>query len=518
MTLPIRFRAPSLFLAGLSLVGLLTSLGSGPEPTGQAAASRTSPGVTHVRIEGALDRGTQALLVRALDEAATRGDRFLVELDTPGGEVELMWQLSRTLLSASDKGLRTVAWVNDQALSAGALLALSCDLLYMRGLASIGSALPVQIGVGGLVPVAEDKEVREKLLSSFRTEFRSVAEARGRPGVLAEAMVDPSVGVVEVEVDGERRLLSRVEWDDLRMRRDSEPRFLRTVVEEGRIFNVNGEEALALGLVDGVAESLDDVIARLGVGRVEPTLVRRTRSEDVAGLLHVWTPLLLILGFVFAYLELKVPGFGIPGGLSIACFGLVVFGRYLVGLADVPHVVLITAGIALLALELFVVPGTIWVGVVGGLAALAGLVWSFAGAGTGFAYPLDRQILFDESFRVLSSAFAALLAVWGLSRVLPKTPIFGRMVLGADAPVESTAGAMPEAAGAHARIAHVGALGHALTPLRPVGKVRLDGDASIDFEARADGAGVERGARVRVVETTGSGRIVVAATDEGSTT
>jgi len=494
----------------LGLVGLLGPTFSAQEEARDVAARS---GVTHVIVEGPLDRGTQALLRRAIDLAAESRDRLVIELDTPGGEVVLMWQMATELLAASKRGVVPVAFVNDDALSAGALLALACEVVYMRPQASIGSALPVRVGPGGLMPVDEDESVREKILSKHREEFRFVAAERGRPQALAEAMVDPEIEVVEITVDGARRLLTNVEYDDLR-RRGEQARFVRTVVARGELFNGSGREALDLGLADGLADSLDEVIAKLGVGASEPRFVQRTRSEDLAGLLHLWSPLLLILGFVLAYVEFKVPGFGLPGIGSIACFLIVLFGRYLVGLADIPHIILLLVGAGLVAVELFLLPGTLWFGIAGALCVVGGLIWSFAGTGTGFAYPLDRQILLEESFRVVVSGLIALVAIWALSRLLPRTPIFNKLVLDAEGgPV--TSGAMLEAGGAHAEVAHVGARGRTLTALRPVGKVVLDADESIDFEARSDGPPLEPGARIRVLEVSGAGRLLVEADADG---
>lgn len=467
---------------------------------------QTSGGVTRVRIEGALDVGTQALLRRALDGAEERGDRLVVELDTPGGDVELMWQLANALLDASDEGIQTAAWIDDRALSAGALLALSCERVYVRAHATFGSALPVTIGPNGLMPVAEDEEVREKLSSALRAEFRGVAERRGRPGLLAEAMVDPELEVVEVRVEGELRLFSSVELDDLRAR-GTPHEFLRTVVARGELFNATGSEAVALGLADGLAETREELWSKLGLSGARETVLVRARSEDLAAWLVALSPLFLIGGFVLLYLELKTPGFGLPGALGLACFAVVLGGQYLVGLADIPHVILIAAGAGLIAAELFLLPGTLWLGLAGALAMLGGLIWSFAGSRLGLDYALDRAIVVEEALRVFGSGFLALIVIWGLSRVLPHTPVLGRMVVAPD--TVGPAAAMPEAGGAHGRVARVGATGRALTALRPVGKVVLEADAALDFEARAEGAEVARGARVRVVEVQPSGRLVV---------
>lgn len=482
-------------------------------PLGAPVPSARAGGLTLVRVEGPLDVGTQALITRAIHAARERGDRLVLELDTPGGEVELMWQLANSLLDAGDDGLSTVAWVHDRALSAGSLLALACHRVYMRSHARIGSALPVQVGPGGLLPVSEDAEVREKISSDLRAEFRGVAEKRGRPGLLAEAMVDPDVEVLEVRDDTGVRLISAKELNDLRAR-GQQPE-VRTVIAAGELLNATGSEAVALGLADGLAESLQELAAKLGLAGVKPTEVRRSRSDDLAAWLHALTPLFLIGGFVLLYLELKAPGFGLNGILALVSFGVVVFGRYLVGLADIPHVLLITGGAALVALELFLMPGAIWPGLTGAAAILFGLIWSFAGGRIGLEYGLDRAILMEESLRVVGAGLLALLVIWGLSRVLPHTPVLSRMVLAGGVDVAgASSGAMPEAHGTRAALARVGAAGRATTALRPVGKVVLDADPALDFEARAEGAEIAAGTRVRVVEVQPSGRLVVAHSGE----
>lgn len=490
------------------LLALTAALVAPARALAPASGAPPAEGLTLVRIEGALDVGTQALVTRAIDGARERGDRLVLELDTPGGEIELMWQIANALLDASASGVATVAWVHDRALSAGALLVLASERVYMRSHATVGSALPVQIGPGGLMPVSEDEDVREKLSSALRAEFRGVAEKRGRSGLLAEAMVDPEVEVLEVATEGGDRLVSRTELDDLNQRGERHE-IVRTVVARGELFNATGSEAVTLGLADGLAESVDELAAKLGLAGVLPTEVRRARSEDLAAWLHTLSPLFLIAGFVLLYLELKTPGLGLHGLLALVAFGVVLFGRYLVGLADIPHVLLITGGAGLVALELFLMPGAIWPGVVGALAILFGLIWSFAGARIGLEYGLDRKILIEESFRVVGAGSLALLVIWGLSRLLPHTPVLSRMVLAGGASAAS--GAMPQAGGARAALARVGVAGRATTDLRPVGKVVLDADRALDFEARAEGVEIAAGSRVRVVEVQPSGRLVVAA-------
>jgi membrane-bound serine protease (ClpP class) len=483
---------------------------SSPE-RGSSPEQDSSPergGVTHIRIDRALDVGTQALLHRAIAHAEKHGNSLLLEIDTPGGEIELMWQMANAIMDASDEGVRTVAWVNDRALSAGALIAIACDELTMRSHATIGSATPVTIGPTGMAPVSEDEDVKEKNYSHLRSEFRGVAVRKGRPPELAEAMIDRQIEVRLVRINGERRTIGGVEWYDLQ-RRGEELEFLRTVVPEGRLLNLSGVEAIEFGLADGLRESLDEVVGKLGLDPVDVVLLERSASEEAAGFLYLIGPLLLVAGLVLAYLELKAPGFGLPGALAIGCFAVMLFGRYLVGLADIPDLILMTVGVVLIAVEIFVLPGTVWVGLVGSLAVLGGLVWSLAAAGSGLQYALDRRILFDQAFGLVTASLIALMAVWALSRILPRTPLFHWLAVAPPEGERAQGAAMPEASGEHAKAARVGAKGRALTALRPVGKVVLDADASLEYEARSEGEEIPSDCRVRVIEVQASGRLLV---------
>ncbi len=459
--------------------------------------------MTLVAIEGPLDVGTLSLVRRATEEALARGDRLVFELDTPGGEVELMWRIARAIGSASEKGLVTVAWVNDRALSAGALVALACDRLYMRSRATIGSAAAITIGPTGPLPVSEDAEVREKFTSSFRSQFRAWAEEQGRSGAIAEAMVDADVEVTQVRVDGELMLLTRTERDDLYERGET-VQLVRTVCQRGEILNLTGREALELEFVDGLAESREELLQRIGCAGVEPTIVARARSEDLAAWLDLLAPLLFIGGLVLAFVELKAPGFGLPGFLSVACFVVLLVGRYLVGLADVPQFVAVGLGVALVAVEVFVLPGAVWPGVLGGLLVLGGLVWSNIGPALWLEHPLDRELALDGAFETVVWAFAAAVLMWLVSRFLPRTSLFGRMVL---EPASATRGDANRVSKDESAL-RAGARGTALTALRPVGKVSLDGNPG-QYEARYPSGTLAAGERVRVVEIQASGRLLV---------
>lgn len=474
------------------------------------AAPRGERAVTHLRIEGALDVGALGLVRRAAEE--TRGVRqaLLIEIDTPGGEIELMWKLARAIDDASRSGLHTIAWVNTHAMSAGALVAMACDRLYMRGAATIGSAYPVRPGPAGLAPVADDPAVREKILASLRAEFRAWAEEHGRNPTIAEAMVDPDVEVRRVRVDNEPRIVSGAEWQDLQIR-GGDVVHEAYLCQVGEILILTGEQARDWGIANAVAETIEAVLDKEGLSGARIVTMQRTRSEDLASFLDSIKVLLLLIGLVAAYIEFKVPGFGAPGIVSIVAFALFLFGQYLVGLADVPHVVAVGLGLAFVALEIFVMPGAIWPGVLGGLLVVGGLVLAMLGPGATLEYGLDRQVLSSAVLRFFLAIAGAVVGGALVSRFLPRTPVLRHLVLaGGDGDMH--AAAMQEAGGARATAARPGALGRALTDLRPVGKVALDGEGSLDWEARSPTGAIDAGARVRVVEVAG-GRLVVEAVE-----
>ncbi len=491
--------------------GIAVGLQEDPDYVGELPP----PAVAHLRIEGELDVGTQSHLRRAIlraQRAAGDGQaRLLVELDTPGGEVELMWKLAGQIDAAAEDGVLVAAWVHSRAYSAGALIAMACDPLLVSPQAAIGAAAPVVMVPGGIAQVP-DETVRAKVTSALRSSFRGWAERHGRPAALAEAMVDASVGVKEVLLDGVPRLMSQAEYDDARSRGDA-LEVVRTIVAPGELLALSGSQAVELGRADALVGSLGEALDKLGVPGAQVEEVPRSRSDELAAVLDSIKYLLLIAGLLAAWTEIKAPGFGLPGIAAIACIGLFLFGRYLVGIADVIHLVAAAAGAILIAVEIFLVPGTLWVGLAGGLLLIGGLVSATVIPAGGFSYPLDRALAIAEGFRLMLGLFVALLGAWGLSRLLPKSPLFSRMVLSPEGPSHTGSALHESATVAEKRERLLGALGVALTDLRPVGKVRLDALRDGDLEARVEGLALDRGARVRVVDVS-SGRLVVGAAPE----
>jgi len=178
-------RPATVLLAVLALLGL-----PGVLPAGEPPPPRGTQQVVFVaRIEGVIDLGLAPFVERVLEEAATAGAAAVIlEINTFGGRVDAAVLIRDALLRAR---VRTVAFVNKRAISAGALISLAAETIAMADGGTIGAATPVEIGLPG----APAQPVAEKTVSYMRKEFRATAESRKRPPLLAEAMVDADVEI-----------------------------------------------------------------------------------------------------------------------------------------------------------------------------------------------------------------------------------------------------------------------------------------------------------------------------------
>lgn len=500
----------SIVALAIAFAALLASLAA---PAAASQAEPPAPPDAYVmEIAGPLSAGHLALFQRASATARADDAALVIVFDTPGGELTRMKQLADAIDSAARGGLRVFGHVDDEALSAGVWLAIACESLYMRQRATIGSAQAIQLTPGGIQPAPE------KIQSSYRAWVRAWAESHGRSPLLAQAMIDVETEVRRVRIDGVTQLISGDEWNDF-VDRGEAPELIGTVVARDRMAAFTGDEAVRYAFADALAESVDEVLAKQGMAGA--TVQRLELSQRERWLSQLWSLrlLFLFLGLFFGYVELKMPGFGIPGILSVTCLAVMFTGQYLIGLADVPHMVLAGLGIVLVAVELFVLPGMLWPGLVGAVCLIAGLLLSQVGPSVDLGSAWDREILLDATWSLSLTATAAVLAIWAVSRYLPNTPVLGRLVLAGGPPDAGgrAGGGVAQEPRAGSSGPRVGARGRALTALRPVGKVALTGDPpGVDHEARAEAGVLERGDEVVVVEVHGDRLVVAAALDSPS--
>lgn len=427
---------------------------------GAATPEQDSPAIVYVApIEGIIDLGLAPFVQRVLDDAATaQAAAVILEINTFGGRVDAAVAIRDALL---DSPVRTVAFVNKRAISAGALIGLAAETLVMAEGSTIGAATPVQLGEPGSAPQAAD----EKSVSYVRKEFRATAESRQRPPLLAEAMVD-----ADVEIPG--------------------------VIAAGKLLTLTTEEALAQNLIDFRADSLENLLQQLGLGDAQVRHASPQWAENVVRVLTnpVVSSLLITIAMFGIILELRTPGFGVPGGVGIASLSLFLWGHWLVNLAGWEDLLLVVGGMALLALEFLVIPGFGIAGILGALVLLAGLVLSLTGDGD------TAPVIVQAAGRVIFALLLAVLSSLLFLRLLPRLPFGRRLILETGLPASQGYESSPP--GDHE---WMGKRGRAMSPLRPAGIAEFDGTR---VDVVSDGPLIESGAAVEVIRVDGN-RIVV---------
>lgn len=440
------------------IAGLLLALGllqAGTTPLAQEPRR-----IVYVApIEGMIDLGLAPYVRRLLDEAAGAGAAAVVlEINTFGGRVDAAVQIRDALLDAR---VPTVAFVNKRAISAGALISLAAERIVMAGGGTIGAATPVQAGG----PDGGARPVEEKTVSYVRKEFRATAEARKRPPLFAEAMVD-----ADVEIRG--------------------------VIAKGKLLTLTTDEALRHKVADLRADTLDDALQKLGLGGAEIRRIAPNWAENVVRFLThpIVSSLLISVAMIGILIELRTPGFGVPGALGVTSLALFLWGHWLVQLAGWEELLLALAGVVLLALEIFVIPGFGIAGALGIVAILAGLVLSMLGPGD------TPQVIMYAAARVVFALLFALLASLLLLRVLPKLPVGRRLILQTELDAAHGYTSAPEG-----DVQMLGRKGRAMSPLHPAGIAEI-GHHRVDVVSEGDP--IDAGRPIVVIRVDGN-RIVV---------
>lgn len=424
-----------------------------------APAAAERPIVYVIPIDGVIDLGLAPLTTRVLEEASRAGAAAVIlEVNTLGGRVDAAVLIRDALLQAR---VRTVAFVHQRAISAGALISLAAETLVMAGGSTIGAATPVEVGLPG----APAQPVAEKTVSYMRKEFRATAESRKRPPLLAEAMVD-----ADVEIPG--------------------------VIDKGKLLTLTTEEALQHQLADFRADTLEAVLEGLQLTGAELRRASQTWAETLVRFLThpVMTSLLMTLGILGLIVELRTPGFGVPGAIGLLSLALFFWGHWLVQLAGWEEVLLVGTGVLLLALEIFVIPGFGLAGLLGMTALLAGLGLGALGAGATW------QAMMAVLSQVVLSFLLAMVASLAVFRLLPRLPLGKRMVLETELPAEAGYISAPER-----DRRWLGKDGVTISPLRPAGIAQLDGER---VDVVSEGAFIEAGAPIQVIRVDGN-RVVV---------
>ncbi|PSL41214.1 membrane-bound serine protease (ClpP class) [Planomicrobium soli] len=410
-----------------------------------------TPTVYVIPIEAEVERGLQSFIERGIEEAEAAGaDTIIFDIDTPGGFVTAADGIARLM---EETELEKIAFINRDALSAGAFLALNSDEIYMHPKGRMGAAQVIdQAG----------NAATDKANSAWLTSMKNAAESTGRDPLYALAMADASISVPELQLG------------------------------EGKLLTLNASEAEQVDYSEGTVSTIEELLALKNYDDANLITINETFSEKLARFLTspIVVPILLSIAFLGLLLELFTPGIGIPGIIGLSSLLLFFYGHMVAGLAGYEAIVLLIIGFGLLAAEVFV-PG----GVLGFLGLMA-IFSSILLAGGDFQ---TTSIAILIALIIATAGMVILLKFFG-----KRLHLFNRIIL-MDA-TDTESGYVSNVN----RTELIGQTAVTMTALRPSGTIKLN-DERID--AVSEGRFVDAGKSVKIIKVEGS-RIVVRELDQ----
>lgn len=399
--------------------------------------------------------GAARLVSKALKQASgLNADVIFIHMNTYGGMLDAADSIRTAILNSS---IPSIVFIDNNAASAGALISIACNRIFMRSGANIGAATVVD---------QEAKPLPDKYQSYMRSMMRSTAEKRGRDPKIAEAMVDPRT-------------------------------FIPGINDSGKVLTFTANEAFKNGYCDGIAETIQEVLnaENLSNARVieyKPTAIDKFISwllnPAISGIL-----ILIIIGGI--YFELQTPGIGFPLLASALAALLYLAPLYLEGLASHWEVLLILAGFVLITLEIFVFPGFGVSGISGITLVILGFVLTLL-PNQGFDFTFTPEVAILESMLTVVVAITlAIIMIFIFGGRVLKSRLFGKLVL--QDTLTSRQGYVSNTDTADLKI---GTQATAYTDLRPSGKIILDGKV---FTAMAESHFISKGTEVKIISADG---------------
>lgn len=408
-------------------------------------------------------RTTQEAFKEAMEMDASY---IIIHMNTYGGMVNIADSIRTKILNSP---IPVFVFIDNQAISAGALISIACDSIYIRPGGSIGAATVVNQS-GEVVP--------DKFQSFMRSTMRATAEAHGKDTIvqgndtiykwhrdpkIAEAMVDPVLSV-------------------------------KGVIDSGQVLTLTAEEAIEVGFSEGMADDLEEVIKNAGLEGYEVVKYQPDSTDKLIGFLlsPIVQGLLIILIIGGIYMEMQTPGVGFPLGIAVTAAMLYFAPLYLEGMAQNWELIAFILGIVLIALEVFVIPGFGIAGISGIILVIVGLtmslvdnvVFEFEGIGA-------MDIVFKSMMRVILSVVLAFVLIIFVSKKIGTSNMFKSLSL--ETVQNQSDGYI--SVDTHQK-EMIGKIGEAYTVLRPSGKVMIEEEL---FDAKAEIGYIEKGEKVKVL-------------------
>jgi membrane-bound serine protease (ClpP class) len=434
------------------------------EPAAKAPpAARVSVVVIPVRDE--IARPVLYILRRGIKDAIDqKADVIVLDIKTPGGALDVTFDIMEALEKFPGK---TVAYVNTEAMSAGAFISATTQEIWFAPNGVIGAAAPVLSGGKDI-----EADMKLKVVSYLKVRMRAISKGKGYRGEVISAMIDSTK---ELKIGD------------------------KVIKEKGELLSLTDTEAMKeygdppqplLGA--GIAKDVEALLTqKFGAGGYVTKTLEITWSERLAVLLNMVTPVLLGLGLVALYIEFKTPGFGFFGIAGIVLLVIVFLGNFVAGLSGHEPLLVFTLGLLLILIEVFFFPGTVVMALTGLLLVLGALLWSMADIWPNQPVELSGDVLVVPVQKLALGFLIAggLLAL--VYRFLPHGWIGSRLAVGG-----AVAGAGVPVAVLEEQESLVGREGVAATGLFPSGQVEIDGRR---YEARVEVGAVPVGTPVRVV-------------------
>lgn len=435
----------------------------------------TAPSATPaaiVELRGPVDDYSMRSLERRFAEARGAGAQTVIlRVNTYGGLVTAALDISRFLKRQDD--LHTIAFVDDKAISAGAMIALACDEIVMEPGSVIGDCAPIVFQSDGTLQALPAAE-RAKQESPILADFRDSARRNGYDPKIAEAMVavDRVVHYVESK-DGQREFVDADQYAKLKDEGWTTVKGVPDPIDgQAELLTVHSDVAEQIGLSKGAFESPQALATVRGLNILD-TFAAGTGEKLVELLSTSGARMVLIIIFVLSLkMALATPGHGAPEAVALTSIALLLGIPLLTGYAQWWEIIAIFVGVALLAFEIFVFPGHLVSGAIGLLLIIGGLVMTFVGQEPGGLPGVLPKLsgtwdAIQRGLVIVAGGLVSslLLSLW-LQRFLPSIPYFNRLVL-----TTTSGGDQNAKASAISELLwpEVGALGRAVTDLRPGG-------------------------------------------------
>ncbi len=407
--------------------------------------------VYYGKIEGDIDLGLAPYVKRVISEAELNfADAVIFKVNTFGGRVDAATQIKDAIL---DSKVKTIAFINKRAISAGSLISLSCEQIVMVPGASIGATTVVD---------QEGAKQSEKAQSYMRSEMRATAEKNGRRTDIVEGMVDE-----RIVVEG--------------------------LVDSTKLITLTSKEALSYGIADTILSSMDDVLEAYGLQDADIVELDVDWAESFVRFISnpIISGLLIMIGLVGLFAEVKTPGWGLPGTAAIVALALFFGAHYILELASAIEIIIFVAGVVLILIEIFV-PGF-------GVFGILGIVFMVAGLFLGLIADFPLIDWADISFAIIQLALSFIatgVLIFLITKFLPRSNMWNKLILASNITGGSGyTSSEPE-------IDHlINMKGIALTDLRPSGTIKIDNKR---YDVVTGGEYITKGSQVTVLSVSGS--------------